>query len=201
MQALILGSSSPFRAEILGKLNLPFSTASPDIDETPYEGEPAIALVERLSRQKAMAIAESHPDALIIGSDQVAVIGNQILGKPGDHQTARQQLAMSSGKTVRFLTGLALYNAQDGKMQSLVAPFDVTFRMLNEDDIEHYLLAEQPYNCAGSFKSEGLGICLFERLNGDDPNTLIGLPLIQLTKLLKNVGIDVLALQTITSKP
>ncbi len=201
MQALILGSSSPFRAEILGKLNLPFSTASPDIDETPYEGESPIALVERLSRQKAMAIAESHPDALIIGSDQVAVIGNQILGKPGDHQTARQQLAMSSGKTVRFLTGLALYNAQDGKMQSLVAPFDVTFRMLNEDDIEHYLLAEQPYNCSGSFKSEGLGICLFERLNGDDPNTLIGLPLIQLTKLLKNVGIDVLALQTITSKP
>ena len=201
MQALILGSSSPFRAEILGKLNLPFSTASPDIDETPYEGEPAIALVERLSRQKAMAIAESHPDALIIGSDQVAVIGNQILGKPGNHQTARQQLAMSSGKTVRFLTGLALYNAQDGKMQSLVAPFDVTFRMLNEDDIEHYLLTEQPYNCAGSFKSEGLGICLFERLNGDDPNTLIGLPLIQLTKLLKNVGIDVLALQTIASKP
>ena len=201
MQALILGSSSPFRAEILGKLNLPFSTASPDIDETPYEGEPAIALVERLSRQKAMAIAESHPDALIISSDQVAVIGNQILGKPGDHQTARQQLAMSSGKTVRFLTGLALYNAQDGKMQSLVAPFDVTFRMLNEDDIEHYLLTEQPYNCAGSFKSEGLGICLFERLNGDDPNTLIGLPLIQLTKLLKNVGIDVLALQTIASKP
>ena len=201
MQALILGSSSPFRAEILGKLNLPFSTASPDIDETPYEGEPATALVERLSRQKAMAIAESHPDALIISSDQVAVIGNQILGKPGDHQTARQQLAMSSGKTVRFLTGLALYNAQDGKMQSLVAPFDVNFRMLNEDDIEHYLLAEQPYNCAGSFKSEGLGICLFERLNGDDPNTLIGLPLIQLTKLLKNVGIDVLALQTIASKP
>jgi len=201
MQALILGSSSPFRAEILGKLNLPFSTASPDIDETPYEGEPAIALVERLSRQKAMAIAESHPDALIISSDQVAVIRNQILGKPGDHQTARQQLAMSSGKTVRFLTGLALYNAQDGKMQSLVAPFDVTFRMLNEDDIEHYLLTEQPYNCAGSFKSEGLGICLFERLNGDDPNTLIGLPLIQLTKLLKNVGIDVLALQTIASKP
>ena len=201
MQALILGSSSPFRAEILGKLNLPFSTASPDIDETPYEGESPIALVERLSRQKAMAIAESHPDALIIGSDQVAVIGNQILGKPRDHQTARQQLAMSSGKTVRFLTGLALYNAQDGKMQSLVAPFDVTFRMLNEDDIEHYLLAEQPYNCSGSFKSEGLGICLFERLNGDDPNTLIGLPLIQLTKLLKNVGIDVLALQTITSKP
>jgi len=201
MQALILGSSSPFRAEILGKLNLPFSTASPDIDETPYEGEPAIALVERLSRQKAMAIAESHPDALIIGSDQVAVIGNQILGKPGNHQTARQQLAISSGKTVRFLTGLALYNAQDGKMQSLVAPFDVTFRMLNEDDIEHYLLTEQPYNCAGSFKSEGLGICLFERLNGDDPNTLIGLPLIQLTKLLKNVGIDVLALQTIASKP
>jgi MAF protein len=201
MQALILGSSSSFRAEILGKLNLPFSTASPDIDETPYEGESAIALVERLSRQKAMAIAESHPDALIIGSDQVAVIDNQVLGKPGGHQTARQQLAMSSGKTVRFLTGLALYNAQDGKMQSLVAPFDVTFRMLNEDDIEHYLLAEQPYNCAGSFKSEGLGICLFERLNGDDPNTLIGLPLIQLTKLLKNVGIDVLALQTIASKP
>jgi len=195
MQALILGSSSPFRAELLGKLNLPFTTASPDIDETPHEGESPIALVERLAQQKAMAIAKHHPGALIIASDQVAVIDDHILGKPGDHLTATQQLKMASNKTVKFLTGLALYNAADGTMQSLVEPFDVTFRVLSDSHIERYLLAEQPYQCAGSFKSEGLGICLFERLHGDDPNTLIGLPLIQLTKMLNNVGLDVLISQ------
>jgi septum formation protein len=200
MQALILGSSSPFRADLLGKLNLPFTTASPDINETPYEGESPIALVERLARQKAMVIAKRHPNALIIGSDQVAVIDDHIIGKPGNHLAAAQQLRMASGKTVQFLTGLALYNAADGNMQSLVEPFDVTFRTLSDRHIEHYLLAEQPYQCAGSFKSEGLGICLFERLHGDDPNTLIGLPLIQLTKLLNNVGLDVLVSQPYSAK-
>lgn len=195
MPNLILGSSSPFRAELLGKLNLPFTTASPDIDETAYQNESAGQLVERLSQQKALTIAQQHPEALIIGSDQVAVINDHILGKPGDHVTATQQLKMASGKTVQFLTGLALYDAKQQKMQSLVEPFNVTFRTLSDSDIEGYLSAEQPYQCAGSFKSEGLGICLFERLNGDDPNSLVGLPLIQLTRLLKNVGVDVLGLQ------
>lgn len=196
MQDLILGSNSPFRAALLGKLNLPFTTASPDIDESPKQGESAQALVERLARAKAKKIAVQNPHALIIGSDQVAVIDKEIIGKPGNHLAAVQQLKRASGKTVRFLTGLALYNAKDDTMQSLVEPFDVTFRALSDDDIESYLLAEQPYQCAGSFKSEGLGICLFEKLNGEDPNALIGLPLIQLTRLLNNVGINVLSSQT-----
>ncbi|MCL4125131.1 UNVERIFIED_CONTAM: hypothetical protein GTU68_004882 [Idotea baltica] len=184
MLDLILGSSSPFRAALLGKLNLPFTIASPDIDETAGHDESAHELVERLAKQKALAIARNKPEALIIGSDQVAVIDGQILGKPGDHTTATQQLKSASGKTVQFLTGLALYDGKQQKMQSLVDPFNVTFRILSDSDINAYLLAEKPYQCAGSFKSEGLGICLFDRLSGEDPNSLIGLPLIQLTRLL-----------------
>ena len=195
MQALILGSSSPFRAALLGKLNLPFTTVSPDIDESPLQGESAMALVERLAQQKAKVIAEQHPRALIIGSDQVAVIGQHIIGKPRNHLNAVEQLKMASGKTVQFLTGLALYNAQDKTMQSLVEPFNVTFRSLTDLDIENYLIAEKPYQCAGSFKSEGLGICLFSQLHGNDPNSLIGLPLIQLSRLLNNAGVNVLASQ------
>jgi MAF protein len=196
MQTLVLGSSSPFRATLLGKLNLPFITESPDIDESAQQNESPTALVERLAQQKAMAIAANHPDALIIGSDQVAVINNEILGKPGHHEKAIEQLRLASGKTVRFITGLALYDARRDKMQSLIEPFDVTFRTLTEHEIEAYLLAEQPYQCAGSFKSEGLGICLFERLSGDDPNSLVGLPLIQLIRLLNNVDVNVLSQQT-----
>ena len=196
MQTLVLGSSSPFRATLLGKLNLPFITESPDIDESAKQNESPTALVERLAQQKAMAIAANHPDALIIGSDQVAVINNEILGKPGHHEKAIEQLRLASGKTVRFITGLALYDARRDKMQSLIEPFDVTFRTLTEHEIEAYLLAEQPYQCAGSFKSEGLGICLFERLSGDDPNSLVGLPLIQLIRLLNNVDVNVLSQQT-----
>ena len=195
MQTLVLGSSSPFRATLLGKLNLPFITASPDIDESPQQNETPIALVERLAQQKALAIAPAHSEALIIGSDQVAVIDDIPLGKPGTHDKAIEQLKLASGKTVRFVTGLALYDAHHDKMQSLVEPFDVTFRTLTDHEIEAYLLAEQPYQCAGSFKSEGLGICLFDQLSGDDPNSLVGLPLIQLTRLLNNAGVNVLAEQ------
>jgi MAF protein len=192
MQTLILGSSSPFRAELLGKLNLPFSTVSPDIDETPLPNEAATDLVKRLAEQKATVIAEQYPDALIIGSDQVALLNDDIMGKPGNHKTALAQLQAASGQTVRFLTGLALLNSMTGKLQSIVEPFDVTFKTLSEPQIEFYLKKEQPYQCAGSFKSEGFGISLFQRLQGNDPNSLIGLPLIQLITMLQNEGLDVL---------
>lgn len=193
MQQLILGSSSPFRAELLQKLGLKFITASPDIDETPHKSETAEQLVKRLAEQKALAIAKSHPDALIIGSDQAAVLGDEILGKPGNHANAMRQLKAASGHKVIFYTGLALYNASTQHMQSLVDPFSVMFRQLSEQQIDFYLNKEQPYQCAGSFKSEGFGISLFSNLTGDDPNTLIGLPLIKLIALLANEGIDVLA--------
>jgi septum formation protein len=192
MQALILGSSSPFRAELLNKLNLAFGTASPDIDETPLKNEAPTDLVKRLAEQKATAIAVQHPEALIIGSDQVAVLDGEIIGKPGNHETALAQLRAASGQTVQFLTGLALFNSQTGRMQSLVEPFEVTFKTLSDRQIQFYLEMEQPYQCAGSFKSEGFGISLFKQLRGDDPNSLIGLPLIQLITLLNNEGIDVL---------
>jgi len=192
MQTLILGSSSPFRAELLGKLNLPFDTVSPDIDETPLPNEPATDLVKRLAEQKAATIAVQHPNALIIGSDQVALLNDEIIGKPGNHKTAMAQLQAASGQTVQFLTGLALLNSQTGQLQSVVEPFEVRFKTLSDRQIEFYLKMEQPYQCAGSFKSEGFGISLFRQLHGNDPNSLIGLPLIQLITLLNNEGIDVL---------
>jgi MAF protein len=192
MQQLILGSSSPYRAELLAKLGLPFDTISPDIDEQALPDEKPAQLVQRLSEQKALAIASNYPDALIIGSDQVAVLDGTILGKPGNHQNAVKQLHAASGKTVLFLTGLALLNSKTGEMQSLVEPFEVCFKQLSEQQIEFYLQQEQPYQCAGSFKSEGFGISLFSKLNGDDPNSLIGLPLIRLIEQLHNQGVDVL---------
>jgi septum formation protein len=192
MQQLILGSSSPFRAEILTKLGLPFITASPDIDESPLACEQAEQLVQRLSEQKAYKIAESYPNALIIGSDQVAVLDGVILGKPGNHDNAVKQLTAASGKTVKFLTGLALLNSQTGRIQSVVETFDVGFKTLSASQIDFYLRQEQPYQCAGSFKSEGFGISLFSKLHGNDPNSLIGLPLIRLINLLEAEGIDVL---------
>jgi septum formation protein len=192
MQQLILGSSSPFRAELLAKLNLPFITASPDINEDPVENETPEQLVKRLSEQKAVAIAAKHPSALIIGSDQVAVLEGQILGKPGNHENAVKQLTASSGKTVRFLTGLALYNSETKQMQSLVEPFEVSFKRLSAKQIEFYIEQEKPYQCAGSFKSEGFGISLFSKLDGEDPNSLIGLPLIKLLQLLAAEGVDAL---------
>jgi septum formation protein len=194
MQQLILGSSSPFRAELLNKLGLTFIQVSPDIDETPIPGETPAALVQRLAEGKAREIARTHPEALIIGSDQVAVIDNDILGKPGNHQNAMTQLRRASGREVTFLTGLALLNAKNGHIQSSVEPFTVHFRNLTDNQIDFYLKKEQPYQCAGSFKSEGFGISLFSKLDGDDPNTLIGLPLIRLIEMLQHEEIDVLQL-------
>ncbi|MFT7414515.1 MAG: septum formation protein [Methylophagaceae bacterium] len=192
MQQLILGSSSPFRAEILTKLGLPFITASPDIDESSLVGEQPEQLVQRLSEHKAYKIAESYSNALIIGSDQVAVLEGEVLGKPGNHENAVKQLLAASGKTVMFITGLALLNSQTKNIQSLVEPFEVQFKTLSSTQIDYYLHQEQPYQCAGSFKSEGFGISLFSKLNGNDPNSLIGLPLIRLISLLEAEGIDVL---------
>lgn len=192
MQPLVLGSSSPFRASLLEKLGLVFSVDSPDIDESAKIGESPAQLVQRLSETKAKIVAERHPEALIIASDQVAVLDGNILGKPGNHQSALTQLQSQSGKPVLFLTGLALYNAKAQRMQAIVEPFEVLFRDLSLTQIENYLHREQPYQCAGSFKSEGLGIALFSELNGQDPNSLIGLPLIRLTAMLAAEGIDVL---------
>lgn len=192
MQPLVLGSSSPFRASLLEKLGLAFSVDSPDIDESAKIGESPAQLVQRLSETKAKIVAERHPEALIIASDQVAVLDGNILGKPGNHQSALTQLQSQSGKPVLFLTGLALYNAKAQRMQAIVEPFEVLFRDLSLTQIENYLHREQPYQCAGSFKSEGLGIALFSELNGQDPNSLIGLPLIRLTAMLAAEGIDVL---------
>jgi septum formation protein len=194
MQTLILGSSSPFRAEVLKKLGIDFIQHSPDIDESVLEEETAPSLVERLAKEKALAIAIDYPEALIIGSDQVAVIDGKILGKPGNHETAVKQLLSASGKAVTFYTGLALYNAQSLTMHHLIEPFTVHFRSLSEKQIHFYLEQEKPYQCAGSFKSEGLGIALFTKLDGDDPNSLIGLPLIKLIELLNKEGVDVLQL-------
>tara|TARA_R110001606_G_scaffold395664_2_gene568486 strand:+ start:100292 stop:100882 length:591 start_codon:yes stop_codon:yes gene_type:complete len=192
MQQFILGSSSPFRAEILAKLGLPFIKVSPDIDESSLAGEKPEQLVQRLSEQKAYKIAESHPNALIIGSDQVAVLDGEVLGKPGNHDNAVKQLTAASGKTVKFFTGLALLNSQTGHIQSVVESFEVGFKTLSTSQIDFYLRQEQPYQCAGSFKSEGFGISLFSKLNGNDPNSLIGLPLIRLISLLEAEGVDVL---------
>jgi len=192
---LVLGSTSPFRKSLLEKLNIPFQCAKPDIDETPQVNESSIALVERLAIEKAKAVSKRHTDALIIGSDQVALCDDEILGKPHNFENGVIQLNKFSGKTVTFYTGLCVYNSKTQKTLSLVEPFNVHFNILSQQDIENYLHAEQPYNCAGSFKSEGLGICLFKKLEGNDPNTLIGLPLIQLVALLKEHGLDVLAQQ------
>ncbi len=189
---LVLASTSPFRRELLGRLGHPFSTAAPATDESPLPGESAEALVVRLAEDKARAVACANPAALIIGSDQVAVIDGVVLGKPGDHARATAQLAAASGKTVVFHTGLCLLNSATGSVQVEHVPFRVQFRTLSAEQIEGYLRAEQPYNCAGSFKSEGLGIALFERLEGDDPNSLIGLPLIRLVRMLENEGVRVI---------
>jgi septum formation protein len=188
---LVLGSTSPFRRELLERLSLPFITASPEIDESRLHNESPQELVLRLSEVKARKVAESYPDALIIGSDQVACNEGEILGKPGGRENAILQLEKASGRQVVFYTGLCLYDAANDSAQLLCEPFTVHFRVLDRGQIERYLDREEPYNCAGSFKSEGLGISLFERLEGDDPNALIGLPLIRLIRMLEKVGIAV----------
>jgi MAF protein len=192
LEKLVLASTSPYRRELLQRLQLEFETASPSVDESTLPGEAPEQLVARLAEAKAKAVADQFPKALIIGSDQVAVVDGRILGKPGDHANAVAQLRRASGKRVSFLTGLCVYNSLSQRSQVDVIPFSVIFRHLSDTQIENYLQREQPYNCAGSFKSEGLGIALFERLEGDDPNTLIGLPLIRLIQMLESEGYPVL---------
>ncbi|EXJ14397.1 Maf family protein [Imhoffiella purpurea] len=187
--ALVLASTSRYRRALLEQLGLSFRTDSPEVDETPRPNEPPQVLVMRLAEAKARAVAERHPDALIIGSDQVACLDGDILGKPGTRDRAIAQLERASGRSVLFQTGLCLLDARSGRAQTLVEPFRVHFRSLSRARIEGYLDREQPYDCAGSFKSEGLGIALFERLEGEDPNALIGLPLIRLIPLLETSGI------------
>ena len=189
---IILGSTSPYRKELLGRLGLAFESAAPDIDETRLTDEMPQALVARLAEEKAKAVAENYADSLIIGSDQVAVLNNEVLGKPGNHEKAVSQLEKASGETVTFYTGLCLYNTATKNLQLDVVPFKVFFRKLTRDQIEQYLKAEQPYNCAGSFKSEGLGVVLFERLEGEDPSALIGLPLIRLCRMLEQEGVKII---------
>ena len=192
MNPIVLASSSPYRRALLEKLGLPFSAASPDIDETPHAGETATALVERLARAKAAALADAFPRHLIIGSDQVACLGGDILGKPGTLENARRQLRAASGRRVEFLTGLCVLDSASGVAHSVVESFSVVFRPLGDTAIDHYLERERPFDCAGSFKSEGLGIALFEKLDGNDPNALVGLPLIRLVDLLSRFGVAVL---------
>jgi septum formation protein len=189
---LILASTSPFRRELLARLGLPFEVQAPDIDETPLPEEDPQAMVARLAELKARTIACREPAALVIGSDQVAVLDGEILGKPGSHERAVEQLSRASGKAVIFYTGLCLINSDNGRVSIEVIPYRVVFRLLRREQIENYLRREQPYQCAGSFKSEGLGIALFERLEGEDPSSLIGLPLIQLIRLLQTEGVSVL---------
>ncbi|MDC0920482.1 Maf family protein [Candidatus Thioglobus sp.] len=198
--ALILASSSPFRQTLLSKLGLEFSVQSPDIDESRKSGESPEQLVYRLAQDKAREVAKSQC-GLIIASDQVATLqdglGAQdvVLGKPHTHENAIKQLSACSGNEVTFVTSLCLLNTNSGNIQTIVETYKVAFRALKPEQIDTYLKKEQPYNCAGSFKSEGLGISLFSSLEGRDPNTLIGLPLIQLIKLLENEGIDILSAQ------
>lgn len=187
---LILASTSPFRRTLLEKLGLPFEARAPHTDETPMADESAEALVARLAEAKARSLI--NPGELIIGSDQVATLDGEILGKPGDHQRAAAQLRRASDRTVTFYTGLCLLNGDTGEAQLAVDPFPVVFRPLNEAQIQGYLRREQPYQCAGSFKSEGLGIALFRRLLGEDPNSLVGLPLIRLVAMLETEGVTVL---------
>lgn len=189
MKSLILGSTSPFRRALLDKLGIPFIAEAPQTDETRLPGEPADALVRRLAEAKARDVAFRHTGALVIGSDQVACIDGTVLGKPGGRDQAIAQLSAASGKAVTFHTGLCLFNSDTGRAQVDVEPFVVRFRPLSRAQIERYVDREQPFNCAGSFKSEGYGITLFAALEGRDPNALIGLPLIRLVEMLAAEGI------------
>ncbi len=191
-RTLILGSTSPYRRELMERLHTPFTTAAPDIDETRLVDESAYAMVARLSLQKAQAVAVQFPDALIIGSDQCAVLHDRVIGKPHTHEKAMQQLRNASGETVVFLTGLCLLDSHTGNYQLDVVPFQVDFRQLSDAEIDNYLRKDQPYNCAGSFRSESLGITLFKRLYGDDPTALMGLPLIRLSEMLRQAGVELL---------
>ena len=191
-QTLILASSSEYRRELLQKLQIPFSSISPMVDETPLANEKPHETALRLAQEKAKKIGAEYPHALVIGCDQVATLDGEQLGKPGNHNNATKQLQLMRGREVTFHSALCLYNAATGNMQALVVPYLVRFRQLTDEQIESYLSKEQPYHCAGSAKSEGLGIALIERMIGEDPNALIGLPLIKLITMLENEGVTVL---------
>lgn len=192
---LILGSTSPFRKALLERLQIEFSSLSPDIDESPIASESIEDMVMRLSELKAEAVAKQIKDqeeeTLIIGSDQSAVLNGQPLTKPGNYENAVKQLTEASGQRIVFQTGLCLFNSKTGNKQTICEPYTVVFKKLSPQMIERYLKKEQPYNCAGSFKSEGLGIALFEKFEGEDPNSLIGLPLIKLISMLENEGVEI----------
>lgn len=192
---LLLASSSPYRQQLLKRLRIPFTTASPNVDERQKNGESPQAYVQRLAINKAQALRHHWPDHWIIGSDQCCVINDRIMGKPHTQENAIAQLQSCSGQNVRFYTGLCLL-APDGRLQSLVEPFRVQFRSLELNEIEQYVALEQPLDCAGSFKVEGLGINLFSQLDGKDPNALMGLPLIALLELLRRAGFNPLELAT-----
>lgn len=191
MRRLILASTSRYRALLLQRLALPFDTFAPGVDETVAPGETPAAAAIRLAEAKARAAAQAHPNALIIGSDQVAACGTEAIGKPGSHAAAVAQLRKLSGKTVTFHTGLALLDSASGTCRRECVDVVSTYRMLSDADIEAYLAREQPYDCAGSVKSEGLGIALFDRIASDDPTALIGLPLIRLAAMLRAAGVSV----------
>ena len=190
MQSIILASSSPYRKELLNKLNISFNAESPKLDETPLAGESPIELVERLATAKAAAIARKHPSALIIGSDQVACVNGAVLSKPSNFDNAFTQLKQCSSNTVTYYTGLCLLNSATNTNQIHTERYQLHFRALADQEISNYLQLEQPYDCAGSIKSEGLAVSLFESHQGRDPNALIGLPLIQLLKMLRAEGIN-----------
>lgn len=187
---LVLGSTSVYRRELLARLRLPFIVAAPDVDETPLPGEAPAALARRLALAKARAVADLHPDCIVIGSDQVADLHGQPLGKPGTHDRAVAQLQAMRGQTVIFQTAVAVVCKASGFMQEDLAPVRVQFRDLGDAEIEQYLRAETPYDCAGSAKSEGLGISLLEAIDNDDPTALVGLPLIRTCRMLRAAGLN-----------
>lgn len=187
---LVLASTSRYRQELLARLGIPFETTAPNVDESPAAGEMPQALALRLACAKAQAAQAAFPDALIIGCDQVAAVGATLLNKPGTHARAVEQLKLMSGKQIAFFTALCLLNARTLQRQTAIVPVTVHMRELSTGQIERYLQAERPYDCAGSARIEGLGITLVARLDGDDPNALIGLPLIKLCDMLRNEGVD-----------
>ena len=192
MPRLILGSTSPYRRELLTRLRIAFDVVAPEVDETPLAGEAPADLARRLALAKAYAVATQHPDAVVIGSDQVADLHGQPLGKPGDHARATAQLRAMRGQTVVFQTALSVVHAAQSFAQTALVPVQVRFRDLDDAEIEAYLQAEQPYDCAGSAKSEGLGIVLLDAITSDDPTALIGLPLIQTSRMLRAAGVKLL---------
>jgi septum formation protein len=190
MPRLLLASTSRYRRELLQRLRLPFDVVAPEVDESPRPGEAPAALAARLALAKASAVAAAHPDAVVIGSDQVCEVDGQALGKPLIHERAVQQLTLLSGRTATFHTALAVVHAARGFERADAAPVRVRFRLLQADEIEHYLRTEQPYDCAGSAKCETLGIALLDSIDSDDPTALVGLPLIRTARLLREAGID-----------